>query len=71
MSRSRTVLLHTSWCQGMGCLNWSRPVKESVSDRQTDRSRAKEQRERTEDAERKKRQEGPASSLITEALADP
>ncbi len=31
------LLLSFLHSQGMGCLNWSRPVKESVSDRQTDR----------------------------------
>lgn len=60
--------------QEMGCLNWSRPVEESVSDRQTERWWGKSKKKtqgRNIEKRRRKRQEGPTSSLITEALADP
>lgn len=74
------LLLSFLHSQGKGCLNWSRPVKESVSDRETDRrwgEETKEQQKKKKQGreyrkkKRRKRQEGPASSLITEALADP
>lgn len=54
------LLLSFLHSQGMECLNWSRPVKESVSDRETDRTRGNKKREwrgkmKGDDVEKKRR----------------